>query len=291
VLNFGELLDNVFNPPAAAASRKREADISAEAGQLITFLESVSAIEIAAVSGLCPEILDDECDKEPREWTGHDCPQYAYQCYHSWARLKAMNSCRNNAGLPPLALRCAASNAEPLACGYLLGASGFSRCGALASHVPLQYLFVVDRIYAAVSLCSKRSLGGSGNTGPKGFERMFKAGVPISLCSEDNTESQQCDAPLAAEYQLAASALSLSSADLFEIARHSVDLSGFPSELRGKVPPPKPPEEDDNQNTEAELSGGIRERYREARRAAEQRFLTRLAGKGAQVQSALAASA
>jgi len=287
VLSFGELLEHAFGPPAAAAAH----DGASEAKRLVQLLRDVSGFEVAAAAGM-REVLGTEESKDPAEWTMPSSPPFAYQFYHVWARLKALNACRASASLPPLALLGSANTAEPVACAYLLGAKSVSRCAALAAHAPLRYLFILDGIFAIVSVASKRSLGGAGEAGVASLAQLFRSGVPVALCSEDPAvSSQHGDDALAAEYALARHALALSPADLAELSRNSVAASSFASSLRLQGT-----EEPVAGQTSAKASGGmqenseggenetagnakrtVRERYRSGRREAEGALVARLA--------------
>lgn len=262
VLSFGELLENVFVPPASAAVHF-PSETSDNA--LAQFMRDVVAIEIAAIPGN-REALNLEDNKDPREWIAASSPPFAYQSYHVWARLKALNRCRKAGKIPPLALVGSCATAEPLAAMYLLGSRSVSRCSALASHAPLQYLFHLDGVSAQVSLTSKRSLATKDGTGLLSFQKLFEAGVPVTLCTEDpSVNNWYGDNLLEGEYSFAANGLGLSLADLAELSKNSVVASGWSAEghdatLRG-----------------ADTKASVRERYRLGRRGAEVALVERLA--------------
>jgi len=239
VLSFSELLENAFEPLF---------DPDTPLSQL---LECVDGFEVAAVPGQS-EVLT---DAEPHEWTAVGSPPYAYQLYHVWTRTKILNAHREEAGLRSFSLHSSASTLEPLAAGFLLGASGFSRCGALVAHSPLQYLCLLDGIRVSVSLASRRSLGGPESA--RGLSQLIKAGVAATLCSEDPAVSQQSDDALGSEYSLAGIALGLSQTDLAEMMTHSLRGSFF-------------------SNTTENTSQSIRDRYRAGRRAAEETLIESL---------------
>lgn len=280
VLNYGELLDNAFGPPAAASNiNLNTSDLSTEDErmneQLAAMLSSVSGFELASIPGISEDHLPADLEREPNDWNTAANPPYSYQLYHMWSRLKGLNFLREEAQLPPLDLRCATSNAEPLACAYLLGVSGTTRCASLASHFPMQYLFALelDELTVSVSLSSKRSLNSGSSVpyaeaGSKVLWNLFRAGVAATLCTEDTTLSQQVDNALAAEYCLARNALGLREADLAEFARNSMAASGFLHR---------------SDKTAAEAEAGkerpktIRQRYRSGRRDAELKLISTMA--------------
>lgn len=285
VLSFGEFLDNAFGPPAAAAAAAQQQDESSiEAEQLAKLIQVVSGFELASSAGAAEE-LGPDLDREPRDWTTTANPPYAYQLYHMWARLKALNACRQATELPPVGLRSAASTAEPLACAYLLGADGASRCAVLAAHAPLQYLFALeaDSLVVSLSLASRRSVGDAGEAGAQTLSKLFRAGVAVALCTEDPTMSHQSDNPLDVEYGLARSMLNLKEADLAEMARHSVKVSGFPALRPAKQAEDAKDTAGDSGIAADEASSkesrpkSIRERYRDGRREAEEWLIRRSA--------------
>lgn len=287
VASFEELLENALGPPISAslsAADASEAPLSASAAQLSRLLAEVGAFELAATNGGADH-LSPEADREPKDWTSPASPPYPYQLYHFWARLKALNACRQRADLEPMELYSAASAAEPLACGYLLGVNAASRCGALSAHPVLQYLFAIDGVVAMVSLASRRSLGGSGEAGVRAFSQLFRAGVSLALCTEDPTVSQQNDEALETEYCLARTMAGLTEADLAELAQNSVAVFNS-SAVKGTAEPIFRSEgQEDQKGLEGRRS--IRERYREGRRAAELELLARLAPRASAASHAM----
>jgi AMP deaminase len=261
VLNFGELLENVFGPPVAAVNARDSDASKTKEGQLRGLLHATSGFELANLPSASEDFQSSDLEKNPWEWTMLTNPPFFYQLYQVWLRIKVLNMCREEASLPPFSLRCASHRAEHLACSYLLGASGTTRCSCLGTHAPLQYLFALelDALIVSVSLASKRSL--AMENGQKIFSNLFRSGVTIVLCTEDPTMSQKTDNPLDIEYALARNSVGCREADLAEIARNSMLTSGF----RQFVP----------RGGEDERS--IRERYRHGRRDAELRHIQNLA--------------
>lgn len=270
VLNFGEMLDNIFGPIVEAVNlRDAERTAESEEAQLARLLQYVSGFELPAVHGSAeePRQLHD-LERDPWDWTLLSSPPYFYQLYHIWLRLKALNSCNEDANSPIISLRCASSDAEPLACAYMLGAAGVSRCGCLGAHSPLQYLFALelDALIVSVSLSSKRSLGAGSSS--KAFSEIFRAGVTTALCTEDPTVSQQADNALDVEYALARTMLGLSQVDLAEVARNSMQTSRFRSVAH---------DSDEGNSGPVAQAKTIRERYRRGRRDAELEHIATLA--------------
>lgn len=288
VMSFGELLSNIFGPLLKLA--KGHHSIKAEDQENIEQLLARSvAIEVtSSEANVVP--LGAEEDKDPADWTHTSSPPFVYQLYHVWTRLKSLNSCLVAAEpeLKQLELRAGANAPDGLTCAYMLGAASVTKCASLASHAPLQYLFSLDEVGVAVSLCSERSLGGAGQAGHAALDKLFRAGVRVSLCTEDPSVSHQCDDCLGQEYGLARTLLGLSSADLAELARNSCATSSF-EELHD----PDPEDDEETQRPERQTSDGvrdgedegeneerkkrsIRERYRASRRQAELDWLSTL---------------
>lgn len=263
ILDYGELLGNAFGPLLKLVLDKPQSEAFQRLGDL---LSNTVAFEVSASDG-GSEPLTTEVSREPSDWSDGSSPAFAYQLYHVWARLRGLNHACAQAKRKEFELRASASGAEGLACAYMLGANSVSGCASLASHAPLQYLFMLDRIGAQVSLCSQRSLGGVGEAGAAALDALFRSGVRVALCSEDPTVSHQGDDPLGQEFGLARRLLNLGAADAAELCRNSRLLSGFEA-LRS----------DSAEGDEDDAAGSrrVRERFRQARRREEFAFLTRL---------------
>ncbi|CAE8636058.1 unnamed protein product [Polarella glacialis] len=266
VLNYGDLLGFAFGPPMAIVHmhEKNQRDEGSRE-QLEELWSDVVAFELSSGGG-ATEVLPSESPTEPDEWTEQQSPPFVYQLYHVWARLKGLNAGLEKENDAELELRVGASAVEGIAAAYLIGAASVSKCAALPSHAPLQYLFFLDQVGAAVSLCSQRSLGGVRDAGHRAFDKLFRAGLRVALCTEDPSVSHRGDHPLCQEYGLAQSLLGLSEADLVEIARNSVAMSCFP-ELKGAEAGESGGRSDNPKADNSQKS--IRERYRGGRRRAE----------------------
>jgi len=256
ILDYGELLDNAFGPLVKLAMEDPQGEAWLKLQELLT---RVMAIEVSACLAFS-EPLNGEA-RNPSEWAEVHSPPLAYQFYHVWARLKGLNCARAHAKQKDLQFRAAASSVEALACAYMLGASLVSGCGSLSSHLPLQYLYMLDKVGVAVSLCSKRSLAGTGEAGSS-LQKLFSHGLRVALCTEDPAVSHWSDDPLGQEYGLARS-LGFSNADVSELAWNSRTLSAFESW-----------EEASPELEDAEVS--LRTKYRHAKRQEEMEFLTNL---------------
>eukprot|EP00931_Biecheleriopsis_adriatica_P066863 TRINITY_DN41106_c0_g1_i1.p1 TRINITY_DN41106_c0_g1~~TRINITY_DN41106_c0_g1_i1.p1 ORF type:complete len:642 (+),score=133.59 TRINITY_DN41106_c0_g1_i1:27-1928(+) len=279
VLNFGELLSNAFGPLIKQAVAKPHEEQAEEWKNLQALLDQVAAIEVTAFAGGA-EPMSAEANREPADWTEPTCPPFMYQIYHVWARLKGLNREFSNHGKKELQLRASASGPEGIACAYLLGASSISRCAALASHATLQYLFMLDNVGVPVSLCSKRSLGGVGETGRSALDKLFRAGVRVALCTEDPSVSHQGDGALTQEFIVARAMLGLSDVDVAELCHNSRLISCFP-ELQPQETSDKDVNVDDEteEKDDEEEQGpkrSIRERFRLAQLEAELAFLASL---------------
>mmetsp|Transcript_108379 Transcript_108379/g.176932 ORF Transcript_108379/g.176932 Transcript_108379/m.176932 type:complete len:161 (-) Transcript_108379:24-506(-) len=134
----------------------------------------------------------------------------------------------------------------------------------------------------SLSLASKRSLGEAGEAGARAFSKLFRAGVAVTLCTEDPTVSHQSDNPLDVEYGLARSMIGIKEADLAEMAAHSRKVSGFLSlrpakEAEEIADRASPTGASDEAGSSEPRPKSIRERYREGRRDAEGWLISRLA--------------
>jgi len=299
VASFENVLDNIFVPPTQAVEQGGETNVPSDTPvphALGKFLQrDVCALEFAEATGSSApggaEVGWTTTSQEPQYWTSRETPPFAYQLFHIWSRLKALNVLRANATHPPLELRCAANTIDAMSCAFLLGAWSISRAGALATHPPLQYLFLLDSVFVNVSLSSKRSLGSTRELGSWALSQLFRAGVPVSLCTEDVTVSQQSENALDCEYGFAQAALGLSYADLAELAQNSLACSPWHAKTphaRATIKKASPEASERSSKVNFENAGEnkveeiktlktIRARYRHARRDVELSLVSSLA--------------
>ncbi|OQR69067.1 AMP deaminase 2-like [Tropilaelaps mercedesae] len=226
VENFEQILRNVFLPLFEVTN-----DPSSHP-ELHQFLEYVIGFDS----------VDDESkpeypmiDKEvplPAAWCHDENPAYVYYLYYMHANMSVLNHFRKSRGLATFVLRPHCGEAGPiqhLVGGYLLSES--INHGLLLRKVPvLQYLFYLAQIGIAMSPLSNNSLFLNYHRNP--LIEYLNRGLCVSLSTDDPLQFHFTREPLMEEYSIAAQVWKLSNADMCELARNSVLMSGFPEPFK-----------------------------------------------------------
>lgn len=222
---FEEVIKNVFQPLFEVTK-----DPSSHP-KLHVFLQRVIGFDS----------VDDESKAErrlykkypiPRDWNTKQSPPYSYWMYFMFANMASLNSWRKKRGFNTFVLRphCGeAGDPDHLAAGFL--------CCHSISHgihlrkVPLlQYLYYLDQIGLAMSPLSNNALFLTYDKNP--FASFFRKGLNVSLSTDDPLQFAFTKEPLMEEYAVAAQIYKLSAVDMCELAKHSVDQSGFELALK-----------------------------------------------------------
>ncbi|KAI1941838.1 AMP deaminase [Ophidiomyces ophidiicola] len=163
----------------------------------------------------------------PKQWNTKQNPPYSYWIYFMFANMASLNSWRKQRGFNTFVLRphCGeAGDPDHLASAFLCCA-GISH-GILLRKVPLlQYLFYLDQIGIAMSPLSNNALFLTYERNP--FATFFRRGLNVSLSTDDPLQFAFTKEPLIEEYAVAAQIYKFSAVDMCELAKHSVDQSGF----------------------------------------------------------------
>ncbi|KAK2741053.1 AMP deaminase [Myotisia sp. PD_48] len=168
----------------------------------------------------------------PKQWDTKQNPPYSYWIYYMFANMASLNTWRKQRGFNTLVFRphCGeAGDPDHLASAFLCCA-GISH-GILLRKVPLlQYLYYLDQIGIAMSPLSNNALFLSYDKNP--CANYFRKGLNISLSTDDPLQFAFTKEPLIEEYSVAAQIYKLSAVDMCELAKHSVDQSGFEFTLK-----------------------------------------------------------
>lgn len=168
----------------------------------------------------------------PKQWDTKQNPPYSYWIYFMFANMASLNTWRKQRGFNTFVLRphCGeAGDPDHLASAFLC-CQGISH-GILLRKVPLlQYLFYLDQIPIAMSPLSNNALFLSYDKNP--CANYFRKGLNISLSTDDPLQFAFTKEPLIEEYSVAAQIYKLSAVDMCELAKHSVDQSGFELALK-----------------------------------------------------------
>ncbi|GJJ15752.1 hypothetical protein Clacol_010030 [Clathrus columnatus] len=223
VHNFEDVVRNVFQPLFEVTQDPRKHP------ELHIFLQRVVGFDT----------VDDESKVErrihrkfpyPRLWDAPQSPPYSYWIYYMYANMASLNNWRRARGFNTFVLRPhsgEAGDTDHLTSAFLTSHS--ISHGILLRKVPaLQYLFYLKQIGLAMSPLSNNALFLTYERNP--VIDFFKAGLNVSLSTDDPLQFHFTKEPLLEEYSVAAHIYKLSQSSLAELARNSVIQSGFEME-------------------------------------------------------------
>ncbi|VEU24193.1 DEKNAAC105462 [Brettanomyces naardenensis] len=168
----------------------------------------------------------------PHKWDSEYNPPYSYYIYYMYANIASLNVWRKLRGFNTFVLRphCGeAGDPEHLIAAYLTS-EGISH-GILLRKVPLvQYLYYLSQIGIAMSPLSNNALFLNYEKNP--FPDYFKRGLQVALSTDDPLQFAYTREPLIEEYSVAAQIWKFSNADMCELAKNSVLMSGFEWQLK-----------------------------------------------------------
>jgi AMP deaminase len=218
--SFQEVIQNVFKPLFEVTQ-----DPSSHP-KLHVFLQRVIGFDS----------VDDESKTErriyrkfplPKDWDTKQNPPYTYWIYYLFANIASLNVWRKQRGFNTFVLRphCGeAGDTDHLATAVLCCHS--ISHGLLLRKVPLlQYIFYLEQIGVAMSPLSNNALFLAYERNP--FLQYFRRGLNVSLSTDDPLQFAFTKEPLIEEYAVAAQIYKLSAVDMCELAKHSVEQSGF----------------------------------------------------------------
>lgn len=225
VENYEDLLRNVFQPLFEVTEDPTSHP------KLHVFLQRVIGFDS----------VDDESKVErrlyrkyptPKEWDTKQNPPYGYWIYYLFANMTSLNAWRKQRGFNTFLLRphCGEAGDTDHLASALLCCHSISH-GITLRKVPiLQYAFYLDQIGIAMSPLSNNALFLTYDRNP--FINYFKKGLNVSLSTDDPLQFAFTKEPLIEEYSVAAQIYKLSSVDMCELAKHSVDQCGFELQLK-----------------------------------------------------------
>jgi AMP deaminase len=223
--NFEAIIQNVFQPLFEVTQ-----DPSSHP-KLHVFLQRVIGFDS----------VDDESKIErrlfrkfptPKEWNTKQNPPYGYWIYHLYANMTSLNTFRKKKGFNTLLMRphCGEAGDTDHLTAAILCCHSISH-GITLRKVPLlQYVFYLDQIGIAMSPLSNNALFLTYDRNP--FHSYFRKGMNVSLSTDDPLQFAFTREPLIEEYSVAAQIYKFSAVDMCELAKHSVDQSGFELSLK-----------------------------------------------------------
>lgn len=168
----------------------------------------------------------------PREWDTKQNPPYSYWIYYLFANMTSLNAFRKRRGFNTFLLRphCGEAGDTDHLAAAMLCCHSISH-GITLRKVPiLQYIFYLDQIGIAMSPLSNNALFLSYDRNP--FVSYFRKGMNVSLSTDDPLQFAFTKEPLIEEYSVATQIYKFSAIDMCELAKHSVDQSGFELALK-----------------------------------------------------------
>ncbi|KAI9702086.1 MAG: AMP deaminase [Candelina mexicana] len=163
----------------------------------------------------------------PKEWTTTQNPPYSYWIYYIFANMASLNVWRKQRGFNTFLLRphCGEAGDTDHLAAAVLCCHSISH-GLLLRKVPLlQYIFYLEQIGIAMSPLSNNALFLAYERNP--FLQYFRRGLNVSLSTDDPLQFAFTKEPLIEEYSVAAQIYKLNAVDMCELAKHSVEQSGF----------------------------------------------------------------
>ena len=163
----------------------------------------------------------------PKAWNTKQNPPYSYWIYYLFSNMASLNVWRKQRGFNTFLLRphCGEAGDTDHLAAAVLGCHSISH-GLTLRKVPLlQYIFYLDQIGIAMSPLSNNALFLSYERNP--FLSYFKKGLNVSLSTDDPLQFAFTKEPLIEEYSVAAQIYKLSAVDMCELAKHSVEQSGW----------------------------------------------------------------
>jgi AMP deaminase len=163
----------------------------------------------------------------PRVWDSKQNPPYSYWIYYLFANMASLNVMRKQRGFNTFVLRphCGEAGDSDHLAAAVLCCHSISH-GLLLRKVPLlQYIFYLEQIGVAMSPLSNNALFLAYERNP--FMSYFKRGLNVSLSTDDPLQFAFTKEPLIEEYSVAAQIYKLNAVDMCELAKNSVEQSGF----------------------------------------------------------------
>ena len=223
VSSFGEFIEHVFQPLWEVSLHP------AQHSKFHYFLSHVSGFDT----------IDDETkvdlplsDLLPHDWRDDLNPPYNYYLYYLWANISSLNAFRASRGLNTFKFRpqCGENGGvEHLVGGFLL-ADGINQGVQLTKFPALEYLFYISQIGITMSPLANTTKSCAYLENP--FPKFFRRGLKVSLATSQPLHFHFTQEPLIEEYSIASKIWKLSYNDLCEIARNSVQISGFRDAFR-----------------------------------------------------------
>lgn len=220
--SFQEMLQNIFVPVFEATLRP------ADHPELHIFLSNIGSFDcVDDESKYDPLLMTEKHRVTPDVYTKKDNPPYSYWTYFLYANICALNRLRESRGMNTFALKphCGESGQRHhLGTAFLL-ADSINHGIKLEQEPTTLYLYYLAQIGCALCPLSNDALFKKLHDSPVG--NFLKIGLKVSVCTDDPLQFHSTSQPLIEEYIISQKIFGWSSTDLCEVARNSVQMSGF----------------------------------------------------------------
>lgn len=221
VPNFAKMLENIFLPLFEATVNPQKHK------QLHVFLKYVSGFDSVDDESKHSDHMFSFRSPKPEQWTADDNPPYSYYIFHMYANIMVLNNLRKERGLSTFQLRphCGEAGSITHLVSAFLTSDNISHGLNLKKSPVLQYLYYLAQVPIAMSPLSNNSLFLEYSKNP--LPEFLHKGLCVSLSTDDPLQFHYTKEPLMEEYAIAAQLWKLSTCDVCEIARNSVQQSGL----------------------------------------------------------------
>lgn len=218
--NFSDMIYNIFYPVLNNTINP------ASNLNLSKFLENIGGFDSVDDETKYDVDINKNEIPTPNEWNMNVNPPYSYYLYYMYVNICSLNKLRslNNINLMEFRPHCGEGGSKNhILSGFLLSTKGISHGVKIFKNPTYKYLFYLTQIGISMSLLSNNALVVKYGENP--FPIMFKAGLNVSLSTDDPLMFHYTREPLMEEYSMAAQFYNLSNTDMCELAKNSVEQS------------------------------------------------------------------
>ncbi|XP_010743114.1 AMP deaminase 3 isoform X2 [Larimichthys crocea] len=221
VSNFAKMLENIFLPLFEATVNPQKHK------ELHVFLKYVSGFDSVDDESKHSDHMFSFRSPKPEQWTADDNPPYSYYLFHMYANIMVLNNLRKERGLSTFQFRphCGEAGSITHLVSAFLTSDNISHGLNLKKSPVLQYLYYLAQVPIAMSPLSNNSLFLEYSKNP--LKEFLHKGLCVSLSTDDPMQFHYTKEPLMEEYAIAAQLWKLSTCDVCELARNSVQQSGL----------------------------------------------------------------